>query len=87
MSALPFTEGNENYLLAVFANYMGMTKILKLKFEGREIKSIEKIRDRSLIFRGSLGWVNTVYPCEAGLQFFYSTILSYEMSLNVSNWK
>ena len=87
MSALPFTEGNENYLLAVFANYMGMTKILKLKFEGREIKSIEKIRDRSLIFRGSLGWANTVYPCEAGLQFFYSTIHSYELSLNVSNWK
>ena len=87
MSALPYEEGGERYLLAVFANYIGVTKILKLRFEGREIKSIEKIRDRSLIFRGSFGWANTVYPCKSGLKFFYSTIHSYELSSNVSNWK
>ena len=87
LSALPFEEGGERYLLAVFANYLGYTKILKLRFEGREVKSIEKIRDRSLIFRGSLGWANTVYPCKSGLKFFYSTIHSYGLSSNVSNWK
>ena len=85
MSALPYTEGGEQYLLTVFANYIGMNKILKLRFEGKEIASIEKIRDRSLIFYNG-GWVNTVYPCDSGLKFFHSTIYSYGLSSNVTNW-
>ena len=85
MSAFPFTEGGDQYLLTVFANYHGTTKILKIRFEGKKLKSIEKIRDRTLFFYGG-GWVNTIYPCDSGLKFFYSTIYSYELSSNVSNW-
>ena len=85
MSAFPFTEGGERYLLTIFANYHGTTKILKLRFEGKELKSIEKIRDRTLFFYNQ-GWVNTVYPCGSGLKFFYSKVYSYELSSNVSNW-
>ena len=86
MSALPYTEDGEQYLLAVFANYIGMNKILKLRFEGRELKSIEKIRDRSLIFSNGFGWANTIYPCGSGLKFFHSKIYSYKLSSNVTNW-
>ena len=88
MSALPFTEGGEPHLLAVFANYSGMNRILKLKFDGKDLKSIENIRDLGLIFSNVTynGWANTVYPCASGLKFFNPVVSSYELSDNVINW-
>ena len=87
-SALPFTEGGEQYLLAVFANGRGMNRILKLKFDGRDLKSIEKIRDLDLIFSDVTynGWANTIYPCASGFKFFNPVVSSFELSDNVINW-